>query len=231
MIAYRAMIVVPRYVILDGKLFDGDRLTETTLSVQGETIDARYSGKHRDFGANIQAVMRPDGLPIWTSAAMPGHLHDTNCARELGVTAALNWSAAELDLPALADSGYESAGHGIKTPIKQPTDGTLGISADSRCGGSSGVPCQGHDSVTGTLASPPMDVDRSQPANIVVGVRTSLRCCRQIQDQFTHMPLSTRAIATRRNTAIGWHRINGETNIARANRRSDDGNRTCRCRR
>ncbi|MDI6101405.1 transposase family protein, partial [Actinoplanes sp. NEAU-A12] len=91
--------------------------------VQGETIDARYSGKHRDFGANIQAVMRPHGLPIWTSAAMPGHLHDTNCAREPGVTAALNWPAAELDLPALADSGYESAGHGIKTPIKQPADG------------------------------------------------------------------------------------------------------------
>src|SRR3954465_11661572 len=44
------------FVILDGKLFDGDRLTETTTSVQGETIDAWYSGKHRDFGANVQAV-------------------------------------------------------------------------------------------------------------------------------------------------------------------------------
>ncbi|WP_176737875.1 transposase family protein [Micromonospora inyonensis] len=37
--------------------------------------------------------------------------------------AALNWSAAELDLPTLADSGYESAGHRIKTPVKQPADG------------------------------------------------------------------------------------------------------------
>jgi hypothetical protein len=111
------------HVILDGKLFDCDRLTETAVSVKGETIDAWYSGKHRDFGANIQAIMRPDGLPIWTSDALPGHLHDTSCARDLGVTAALNWSAAELDLPTLADSGYESAGHGIKTPIKQPTDG------------------------------------------------------------------------------------------------------------
>ncbi len=107
------------YVILDGKLFDCDRLTETTLSTKGKTIDAWYSGKHRDFGA----IMRPDGLPIWTSAAMPGHLHDTSCARELGVTAALNWSAAELDLPALADSGNESTGQGIETPVKQPTDG------------------------------------------------------------------------------------------------------------
>jgi hypothetical protein len=119
------------HVILDGKLFDCDRLTETTLSINGATIDAWYSGKHRDFGANVQAVMRPDGLPIWTSAAMPGHLHDTSCARELGITAGLNWSAAELDLPALADSGYESAGHGIKTPIKQPSHGSR-LALDNR---------------------------------------------------------------------------------------------------
>src|SRR3954464_12316886 len=46
------------HVILDGKLFDCDRLAETTLSVKRETIDAWYSGKHRDFGAHIQAVMR-----------------------------------------------------------------------------------------------------------------------------------------------------------------------------
>jgi DDE superfamily endonuclease/Helix-turn-helix of DDE superfamily endonuclease len=119
------------YVILDGKLFDCDRLTETTLSVKDETIDAWYSGKHRDFGANIQAIMRPDGLPIWTSEAMPGHLHDMTSARALGVTAALNWSAADLDLPALADSGYEGAGHGIKAPVKQPTDGSR-LAVDNR---------------------------------------------------------------------------------------------------
>ncbi|GIF09836.1 hypothetical protein Asi03nite_73740 [Actinoplanes siamensis] len=28
-------------------------------------------------------------------------------------------------------------------------------------------------------------------------------------------------MATLRNTAIGWHRVNGDTNIARANRRAD----------
>jgi len=52
------------HVILDGKLFTTDRLTETTSSVKGDTIDAWYSGKHHDFGANIQAIIRPDGLPI-----------------------------------------------------------------------------------------------------------------------------------------------------------------------
>jgi hypothetical protein len=111
------------FVILDGKLFDCDRLTETTTSVKGVAIDAWYSGKHRDFGANVQAVMRPDGLPIWTSDAMPGHFHDLTCAQTLGVTAALNWAAAELGLPTLADAGYDGAGHGIKTPTRQPTDG------------------------------------------------------------------------------------------------------------
>ncbi|MDR7320794.1 transposase family protein [Catenuloplanes niger] len=111
------------FVILDGKLFDCDRLAETATSVKGETIDAWYSGKHRDFGANVQAVMRPDGLIIWTSPSLPGHMHDLSCAQQLGVTAALNWAAAELQLPALADAGYEGAGHGIKTPTKQPAGG------------------------------------------------------------------------------------------------------------
>ena len=68
------------YVILDGKLYDCDRVAETATSVKGKAIDAWYSGKHRDFGANIQAVIRPDGLPIWTSSASPGHLHDLTYA-------------------------------------------------------------------------------------------------------------------------------------------------------
>lgn len=77
----------------------------------------------RAFGANIQAIMLPNGLSIWTADAMPGHLHGLTCAKHLDITASLNWAAAELDLPTLADSGYEGAGHGIKTPTKQPTDG------------------------------------------------------------------------------------------------------------
>jgi hypothetical protein len=119
------------HVILDGKLFDTDRLAETTTSVKGDTIDAWYSGKHRDFGANIQAIMRPDGLPIWTSDALPGHLHDLTCAQQLDVTGALYWAASAVDLPTLADSGYEGAGQGIHTPYKQPTDGRR-LAADNR---------------------------------------------------------------------------------------------------
>ncbi|HLL64488.1 MAG TPA: transposase family protein [Micromonosporaceae bacterium] len=75
--------------------------------------------------------MRPDGLPIWTSEAMPGHLHDLTCAQQQGVTAALYRAASHLNLPTLADSGYEGAGHGIHVPYKQPTDGRR-LAVDNR---------------------------------------------------------------------------------------------------
>ena len=44
-------------------------------------------------------------------------------ARDAGIIGALHWAASQLDLPTVADSGYDGAGQGIKTPIKQPTDG------------------------------------------------------------------------------------------------------------
>ena len=113
------------FVILDGKLFSTDRLDEQVTSVNGEAIDAWYSGKHHRPGGNVQAVIRPDGLPIWVSDVAPGHLHDLTVARDAGVIGALNWAASRLDLPTLADSGYDGAGQGIKTPIKQPAGGQV----------------------------------------------------------------------------------------------------------
>ena len=111
------------HVVVDGKLIRTDRCAETTTSVKGETINAWYSGKHRAPGGNVQAVIRPDGQPIWVSDVAPGHLHDLTVARDAGVTGALNWAASQLDLPTLADSGYDGAGQGIKTPVKQPAGG------------------------------------------------------------------------------------------------------------
>jgi hypothetical protein len=113
------------HVVLDGKVFRTDRCAETTTSTQGETINAWYSGKHRAPGGNVQALMRPDGLPIWLSDVAPGHRHDLSVARDAGLLGALYWSASQLHLPALADSGYEGAGRGIHTPIKQPADGQV----------------------------------------------------------------------------------------------------------
>jgi hypothetical protein len=119
------------HVILDGKLFATDRLGETTTSVTGDTIDAWYSGKHRDFGANIQAILRPDGLPVWASEAAPGHLHDLTCAYLHNIPGALYFAAAHLNLPTLADSGYEGTGHGIHTPYKHPAEGRR-LAVDNR---------------------------------------------------------------------------------------------------
>lgn len=110
------------HVILDGKVVDTDRLRVKTTSKKGKTIDAWYSGKTRDFGGNVQALMRPGGFPIWISEVEPGSVHDLTAARE-HVLAAL-YAAAGKGLPTLADPGYEGAGHGVLTPVKQPTDGS-----------------------------------------------------------------------------------------------------------
>jgi hypothetical protein len=111
------------HVILDGKIVATDRLTSTKTSKKGKLIDAWYSGKTREFGGNIQAVMRPDGLPIWVSDVTPGSEHDLSCART-NTLPALYAAASQLGLPTLADGGYAGAGIGVHTPIKQPADGT-----------------------------------------------------------------------------------------------------------
>lgn len=70
--------------------------------------------------------MRPDGLPIWVSGVEPGSVHDLTAAQE-HVLGAL-YAAAARGLPTLADPGYEGAGIGVHTPVKQPADGRrLGI--------------------------------------------------------------------------------------------------------
>jgi hypothetical protein len=75
--------------------------------------------------------MRPDGLPVWTSHAAPGHLHDWTCAQLHDIPSALYWAASQLHLPTLADTGYEGAGRGVHTPVKQPGDGSR-LAVDNR---------------------------------------------------------------------------------------------------
>jgi hypothetical protein len=62
-------------------------------------------------------------FPIWVGDTAPGHRHDMGVARDGGVLAALYCAASQLRLPTLADSGYEGAGQGVHTPIKQPGRG------------------------------------------------------------------------------------------------------------
>jgi hypothetical protein len=118
------------YVILDGKIFSADRCGEKTLSVKGKQIDLWYSGKAHEHGGNVQALSGPDGFPLWVADVEPGSIHDLTVARE-HVLGALYWASSHLDLPTLSDGGYEGAGIGVHTPIKQPA-GDQVLDVDNR---------------------------------------------------------------------------------------------------
>lgn len=108
------------HVILDGKIIPCDRCKEPALSVKGQVIDLWYSGKAHTHGGNIQAVMAPNGFPLWVSPVEPGSVHDITAARTHALPALYHAAA---DLPTLADPGYDGAGIGIYIPVKQPTGG------------------------------------------------------------------------------------------------------------
>ena len=108
-------------MILDGKIIPADRCREKTVSVRGDLIDVWYSGKAHAHGGNIQAVIAPDGFPLWVSEAEPGSVHDITAAR-LHALPGL-YRAAATGLPTLADPGYDGAGIGIHIPVKQPAGG------------------------------------------------------------------------------------------------------------
>ena len=119
------------HVILDGKIIPADRCREKTISVKGEVIDLWYSGKAHAHGGNIQAVTAPDGLPLWVSDVEPGSVHDITAARIHALPAL--YQAAATGLPALADTGYDSASLGILIPVKQtPGGGELDINTRTR---------------------------------------------------------------------------------------------------
>ena len=119
------------HVILDGKIIPCDRCKEPAVSVKGQVIDLWYSGKAHTHGGNIQAVLAPDGFPLWVSPVEPGSVHDITAARIHALPALCQAAAA--DLPALADPGYDGAGKGIHIPVKQPPDGRdLDINARTR---------------------------------------------------------------------------------------------------
>jgi hypothetical protein len=109
------------HLIIDGTLTDIDRVREKKLSQKGKVIDAWFSGKARDFAANLQAIFAPNGFPLWISEALPGSVHDITAAREHVLDIIRPYLKR---MPLLADSGYEGAGHGVHTPVKQPSDGS-----------------------------------------------------------------------------------------------------------
>ncbi|WP_127932553.1 HARBI1 family protein [Nonomuraea polychroma] len=117
------------HVILDGTLIPIDRCVEQAVSVKGKPIEAWYSGKAHQHAGNLQALSAPSGLPLWIGEVELGSVHDLTAARA-HVLGAL-YAAAARGLPTLADSGYDGAGIGIHTPIKQP-EGNQILSPDDR---------------------------------------------------------------------------------------------------
>jgi len=109
------------HVILDGTVITCDRCKQPALSVKGEVIDLWYSGKAHAHGGNVQAVLAPDGFPLWISDVEPGSVHDITAARTHALPAL--YHAAAAGLPTLADPGYEGAGIGVHIPVKQPAGG------------------------------------------------------------------------------------------------------------
>jgi hypothetical protein len=109
------------HVILDGTVIPCDRCKEPAVSVKADVIDLWYSGKAHTHGGNIQAVLAPDGFPLWVSDVGPGSVHDITAARAHALPAL--YRAAAGGLPTLADPGYEGAGIGILIPVKQPAGG------------------------------------------------------------------------------------------------------------
>jgi hypothetical protein len=92
-------------------------------------VDLWYSGKKHAHGGLVQAVMRPDGVPVWLSAVEPGSTHDLTAAR-LHALPAL-YAAAATGLPTLADGGYTGAGIGVHVPVRQPAGNQI-LDVDTR---------------------------------------------------------------------------------------------------
>ena len=146
----------------DRKIIPADRCREKTVSVQGDLIDVWYSGKAHTHGGIIQAVLAPDGFPLWVSEVEPGSVHDLTAAC-IHALPGLYWAAA-IGLPALADPGYVGAGIGVHIPVKQPADGRdldIGTApathCSARCAASSNAglrwsPASGAPSSTSPLA-------------------------------------------------------------------------------
>lgn len=109
------------YVTLNGKLRPS--LFETTVSAKG-----RHGGRLTFGQAPPLRREHPNRhrsgrtARLGTSEAIPGHRHDTTCAREPGASGAPNRAGAQPDLHSPADSGYDRTWPGQQGTIKQSVD-------------------------------------------------------------------------------------------------------------
>jgi hypothetical protein len=136
----RAVAEGTPYVILDGIIIPADRCRAKTTSRAGKEVDLWYSGKKHDFGGNAQALTYPDGIPIWVSDVVPGNAHDLAAARDMVLPVLGKYTP---DMPALADSAYEGAGHGVVSLTRKPQGAEPDINARTRNMLLSSLRCRG----------------------------------------------------------------------------------------
>lgn len=91
--------------------------TQDFADAAADTFVAVTLRKARHHGGNVQAIMRPDALPLWTGPPGPGR--STTSLQPDGTLPAFYRTAAP-GMPCLADSGYEGAGTGILSPVRNP---------------------------------------------------------------------------------------------------------------
>ena len=115
----RAMAEGVPYVILDGKIFESDRLLRAADQRQGRADRRLVLREGPPHGGNVQAVTRPDGLPLWACPAEPGS-RPRHHRRPLARPARPLPRRQPSECPALADSGYEAPESESSSPSRTP---------------------------------------------------------------------------------------------------------------
>jgi hypothetical protein len=137
------------HLILDGKIIPCDRCKEPAVSVRGEVIDLWYSGKAHAHGGNVQAVLAPDGFPLWVSRADPARC--TTSPPPAPMPYPRSTRPQRPACPPLP-TPYEGAGIGILIPVKQPSGGReLDVNTRTRNALQRSLRCPGNE---GSLCSP-----------------------------------------------------------------------------
>lgn len=180
MIAYRAMLDVPRELVVTVAAWLraerrslGTRAGTRSLTCHNQALmvlvwlrnqgDVALVGagfgvsratayRYRDEVITVVARHAPDlhdaltevAAQGWTHVVLDGKVFRTDRCSETTTSAkgetinawysgkhrapgGLYWSASQLRLPTLADSGYQGAGQGVHTPIKQPTPAAIRV--------------------------------------------------------------------------------------------------------
>jgi len=100
-------------------LADGTLIATVAFGRKITARQARYPGKHKRHGVNVQTVCAPDGTLLWAPAALPGRTHDVTAYRTHRLQARLTTTFA-----ILCDLGYKGA-DGTITGYKKPRGGEL----------------------------------------------------------------------------------------------------------